>query len=159
MGERLDVQRQLLPSCEIKVLGRPIPRGSTKAVTNKHTGRAMIVDQSSESLKTWMQDVRGNALNEWIKVRSRYTDGPFKIKILFVLNRPKNHYGTGRNSDTIKPSSPTYPIVRPDIDKLSRAILDALTKVVYQDDSQVIELHVRKVYGWPEGVTIKIYEL
>jgi len=40
-----------------------------------------------------------------------------------------------------------YPCVRPDVDKLSRALLDALTGIAYHDDGQVVALSVRKIYA------------
>ena len=39
------------------------------------------------------------------------------------------------------------PCVRPDVDKLCRALLDALTGIAYHDDGQVIALSVRKIYA------------
>jgi Holliday junction resolvase RusA-like endonuclease len=39
------------------------------------------------------------------------------------------------------------PCVRPDVDKLVRALLDALTGIAYHDDGQVVALSVRKVYA------------
>jgi Holliday junction resolvase RusA-like endonuclease len=39
------------------------------------------------------------------------------------------------------------PAHAPDIDKLLRAVMDALTGIAYADDSQVIEVMVSKVYG------------
>jgi Holliday junction resolvase RusA-like endonuclease len=45
------------------------------------------------------------------------------------------------------------PTVAPDLDKLSRAVLDALTGILYRDDSQVIELRASKTYDTP-GVWI-----
>jgi len=39
------------------------------------------------------------------------------------------------------------PCVRPDVDKLCRALMDALTGVAYQDDGQVVALSVRKIYA------------
>lgn len=44
------------------------------------------------------------------------------------------------------------PCVRPDLDKLQRALLDALTGVCYEDDGQVIDVHAWKTYG-PETCT------
>ncbi len=41
----------------------------------------------------------------------------------------------------------TDPCVRPDVDKLVRALLDALTGIAYHDDGQVVALSVRKVYA------------
>jgi crossover junction endodeoxyribonuclease RusA len=38
------------------------------------------------------------------------------------------------------------PCVRPDADKLARALLDALSSVAYYDDGQVVALSIRKLY-------------
>jgi Holliday junction resolvase RusA-like endonuclease len=48
------------------------------------------------------------------------------------------------------------PTVRPDADKLLRAILDALTGVGYADDSQVVQAAIMKAYGPWERVTVTI---
>jgi crossover junction endodeoxyribonuclease RusA len=45
----------------------------------------------------------------------------------------------------------------PDLDKVGRALMDALTGVVYRDDAQVIRLDAGKSYGDP-GVAITIEE-
>jgi crossover junction endodeoxyribonuclease RusA len=37
---------------------------------------------------------------------------------------------------------------KPDVDKLMRALLDALTGIVWKDDSQVCYATVNKVYAW-----------
>lgn len=39
------------------------------------------------------------------------------------------------------------PCVRPDIDKLQRALLDALTGIAYEDDGQVVDVHAWKSYA------------
>jgi hypothetical protein len=43
-------------------------------------------------------------------------------------------------------------VKKPDVDKLLRALMDGLTRVVWHDDSQVIYVTVNKVYAW-EGTT------
>jgi Holliday junction resolvase RusA-like endonuclease len=40
-----------------------------------------------------------------------------------------------------------HPTVAPDLDKLIRAALDAMTAVAYLDDGQVTEITAMKVYG------------
>ena len=76
--------------------------------------------------------------------------GPIAVTIWFHIERPK----------TVKR---THPTVKPDIDKLARAILDACTNGgAWDDDSQVIELSLRKVYATTEtkpGVLIHIQTL
>lgn len=47
-------------------------------------------------------------------------------------------------------------VVKPDIDKLARAILDAGTGILYGDDSQVVSLSASKRYGGPERVEIQM---
>ena len=41
-------------------------------------------------------------------------------------------------------------IQRPDIDKLERAILDSLTGVIWEDDSQVIKVYKHKRRARPD---------
>ena len=67
------------------------------------------------------------------------------IDLLFIFNKPK----------TVKR---TEPYVRPDLDKLIRAVLDGLTGVAYEDDQQVVRLTAQKAYGETEGVHITIRE-
>lgn len=46
------------------------------------------------------------------------------------------------------------PSVKPDLDKLIRAVLDALTGIAYTDDSQVVRILAQKSYGSVEGVRV-----
>jgi hypothetical protein len=48
------------------------------------------------------------------------------------------------------------PCVRPDVDKLARALLDSLIGIAFIDDQQVVSLLVRKVYGSAPLTTITI---
>lgn len=60
---------------------------------------------------------------------------PVSVRITFFIPHPK----------TVKRHMPTVP---PDIDKLCRAVLDALTDAgVWADDSQVVDLGATKVYA------------
>lgn len=51
------------------------------------------------------------------------------------------------------------PIVRPDADNYSKAILDALNDIVYKDDSQVVDLYISKYYSDDPRVEVKICEV
>ena len=73
------------------------------------------------------------------------------------MPRPKSHYG----KRGLLPSSPDYPAGMPDIDKLARAALDAMTGVVWSDDAQVSDLRVRKDYcelGQQPGCSVTVTE-
>ena len=46
---------------------------------------------------------------------------------------------------------------RRDLDNLSKAVLDACNRIVYQDDQQIVELHLTKSYGSKEcGITMAV---
>ena len=73
--------------------------------------------------------------------------GPVRVSLVFFIERPKS----------VKRE---HPSVRPDIDKLARAVLDGLTTAgVYSDDSQVVDLTASKVYGVPAGVAVQVSPL
>lgn len=50
------------------------------------------------------------------------------------------------------------PIKKPDLDNLAKSVLDALNGVVYKDDSQLVSLHITKVYDHNPGVDIMVRE-
>ena len=60
--------------------------------------------------------------------------GAVKINLIFYLRRPKS----------VK--NRTYPHVHPDLDKLIRAVLDAITGVLIKDDGQVVSIMSKKLY-------------
>jgi crossover junction endodeoxyribonuclease RusA len=46
------------------------------------------------------------------------------------------------------------PVVKPDLDKLQRATIDALTGVLFTDDAQVVRVTAEKSYGVTDSVHI-----
>ena len=43
-----------------------------------------------------------------------------------------------------------------DVDNLAKSILDGLNGVLYLDDKQIVDLHIRRCYGEPCGFDIHI---
>lgn len=72
--------------------------------------------------------------------------GPLRATLDFYQIRPKSHYRTGRYAGELKPNAPVYNTTRKDIDNLCKFVLDALNAKMYDDDSQIIELHSKKCY-------------
>jgi len=74
------------------------------------------------------------------------------VRLDLVLPRPKS-----------TPKTYTPPAAkRPDVDKLARACLDAITGVVVADDSQIVDLHATKrlaEHGETPGVAITVEPL
>jgi crossover junction endodeoxyribonuclease RusA len=125
---------------DVFVTGDPAPQGS-----KRHVGNGVMVE-SSKRLRPWRQDVREALLDENGSPRLALA-GPVSVGLMFTLRRPK------------KPRF-HVPGVVPDLDKLVRAVLDALTSAgVVEDDARVVHLGASKVYataGQACGVRISV---
>jgi Holliday junction resolvase RusA-like endonuclease len=158
VAERIEGFPATEPVLVFTVLGHPQPGGSKKAHVIRRggipTGQVAVTDANPKA-KSWQRDVRLAALDA-LDGHPAFFLEPLAVTMTFYVQRPKGHYGSGRNALTLKPSAPTYPTGRPDVLKLSRPTEDALTGVVYRDDSQVVDLSVHKRYGMPERAEITI---
>jgi Holliday junction resolvase RusA-like endonuclease len=87
------------------------------------------------------------------------SDQPLIMSIVFRLKRPKSHFrGNQPGPDRLKPNAPSSisSTIRVDVDNLAKFVLDALNQVLYEDDKQIMSLHVTKVLdheGMSEGST------
>lgn len=75
------------------------------------------------------------------------TTDPVKIVMCFVMPRPDNHYGTGKNAGVLKASAPAVHTSKPDLDNMEKIILDSMNKLYFRDDSQVCVVLKKKIYG------------
>jgi Holliday junction resolvase RusA-like endonuclease len=127
---------------QIDVEGIPVPQGSFR-----HIGNGRII-AANPKLNAWRETI-ATAINA-DPTAPYQIDQPTKVELVFILPRPKT---VTRQNHTVKP----------DIDKLVRACLDAISLYRYSqcltDDSYVTELHAAKRYtidGWT-GVRIKLF--
>lgn len=74
---------------------------------------------------------------------------PLYVEATFYLPRPKSHFGTGRNADTLKESAPAKPTTRSDVDNYLKGLLDGLSGHAYKDDRQVVQVMAEKCWGEP----------
>ncbi len=152
----------------IEVLGphaRPEPAGSKTAFPLKgkngwlkgEGGRPIInVVDANPKAKAWKMEVAEEAAKQY---RAQLIDRPVRCFMTFYLQRPKGHYGTGKNERVLKDSSPLHHTKAPDALKLARGVEDALTGVVWVDDAQVHRGGQRKVYVHPwedQGVVVEV---
>lgn len=136
------------------VPGTPRPQGSTRSFKHSMTGAVITAHQGEETLKPWRSDVKVAAIGAWERSP---TMRAVQLKLAFTFGflrtfRRKN----GQLKDWAMNEQHTK---RPDLDKLQRAVLDALTGVVYLDDSQVVDVHATKRYGDAPGLDVEIREL
>lgn len=116
-----------MTSISFTVPGKPAPQGS-----KRHVGRGILIE-SCKDVGAWRERVAitaHNAMNS-----QPITSKPVAVSIEFVLPRPLS---------TPKRRSTPAATKKPDLDKLARAILDAITHTVIADDSQVVRLTARK---------------
>lgn len=155
----------------ITIPGRPAPKGSLKCI-GRRGQRAHVLIEDNEHTAPWRSTVAG-----WLTKRgpsaAPLPGQPLGVECTLTLDRPKHHYGTGRNAGTVKPRyADAYPVGHNtgDLDKLVRLILDAMQDAdVLPDDSQVCELVTRKAFTQPEldaldrlpypGVRLRLYAL
>lgn len=122
----------------VTIPGIPAPQGS-----KRHVGNGILVE-SSKRLKPWRADAIAAIQEQQAKHNQPQYTGPVHIIVIFRFPRPKSHF----NKSGLKPSAPFPHITRPDLDKLLRALLDAMTQSgIIRDDSQVYNLEALKVYA------------
>jgi crossover junction endodeoxyribonuclease RusA len=130
------------------VPGQPVPQGSKNAFVNPRTHRAMVVDVRSADLKSWRNLITTMALDVKDKGDAKnYPTDKYAVKLdlEFLRVRPRSAQRYVVQDITGK-----------DVDKLARAVLDALTGVFYADDKQVMDLHAtRQFSSLMQGVVIK----
>lgn len=113
--------------------GKPIPQGSLKFINGRP------IHHRATDLAVWRADIARTALENNVQC----VEGPVTLGLLFCMPKPR----------TVKRS---LPYVRPDLDKLIRAVMDGLTGVAYEDDQQVCSLTADKVYTLQPGVFISL---
>jgi Holliday junction resolvase RusA-like endonuclease len=125
----------------------PAPQGSKKYVGTRRTAAGAnipLIIEASPKLPAWRKAVDD-------AVRQAMTDsgdlskfeGAVKVEAVFYLTR----------KPSVKRDLPTVP---PDVDKLTRALLDAC-KAVWTDDALVVRLEVSKKYAVGQsGVAVTI---
>lgn len=115
--------------------GVPVPQGSMKVIHGR------VLHSQGSALAVWRSTVAFAAKLAGAKM----TDAPIEMTLVFIMPKPK----------TVKRILPTVP---PDLDKLIRGVLDALTHVAYNDDAQVVSINAHKIYGIHPGVEVRIAE-
>jgi len=146
------------------VVGTPRTAGSTRAIPVKRKGveqvtstkdvRSVVVADEPVGTAAW----RGAIVDRVRKLLDGrpVERGPVAVRLVFALSRPRQ----------VPAERAGWPSAKPDVDKLTRAVLDALTAAgVWKDDAQVCDLRAVKHYPGAHagqhvpGVLIAVYRL
>jgi crossover junction endodeoxyribonuclease RusA len=124
----------------LQVYGTPASQGSKRWLPN---GRMIEADQK---IRPWRQAVYEAVRHEG-HFGSPPLEGPVAVRVTFLFERPKSHYGRRKGEPYLRDDAPTFVTRTPDVDKCVRALLDPLTEMkVWHDDSQVVIVHAAKRY-------------
>jgi crossover junction endodeoxyribonuclease RusA len=122
------------------VYGKPEPQGSIRAFM---VGGKPRLTSDNAKLKPWRQQVALSAIAEGMQKIGKHE--PVRLFVDFYLERP-----------TSAPKSRICPAVKPDLDKLLRAVKDALKGIAWEDDVQVVCVQATKQYGSPARTEITV---
>jgi hypothetical protein len=157
-----------MPKIEFTAYGEAKPAGSkTGFVVKTKSGksRAVVVD-ACKTTKPW-QAVVSVAAREAIaecvvaggsvcSSTNEMFDSALWAAMRFYFPRPKSHFNS---KGQLKLKAPAFVTKKPDALKLARAVEDAMTGIVYRDDSQIVSENISKHYGEPARCEITIQTL
>jgi len=140
------------------VEGRPHPQGSKTAVNRG--GRIFLIEGKGKGTQLWKdwRKTLAEQTQQYMKengIEGEY-DSIFRVELKFHIKRPASR------SKRVRAVA-----VRPDLDKLARAVLDGISTQkedirLLCDDSRVVELCCQKYYaltGERTGVQIDVYDI
>ncbi len=134
---------------EFTVAGTPISQGSKSCFCKG--GKAIIAETGGARHKKWRKIISEAAYK--IKEDSNWEplDGPVGMELKFYLVKPAS-----------KKAWKVWCDVKPDLDKLTRAVLDGIDHHIMTTDSRVVRILAEKVYVTEEhgeGVDIRAYSI
>lgn len=127
-----------------KARARTVRRGGGKSFSYTPEGTVLY----ENLIKTcYLQDA-GHVL---------FNDGqPLAVSITAFYEVPKS-YSKKKKQEML--DGQLYPTKKPDIDNIAKCVLDALNKLAYRDDTQVVRLHMEKHYAEIPRVEVEIKEI
>lgn len=138
-----------------RIFGLPVAQGSLRGFV-KH-GKP-IITSTAKGLGAWRNQIAQAAYEKIVSDNMTkgkdvpiIADGGYEVSCIFFLPRPKS-----------LPKRFAHPAKRPDIDKLQRGLLDALTGIIWHDDAQVVKITAAKEYASekePPGVAVTVRSL
>jgi len=129
--------------CEFEVLGDPVGKPAARAGIIKRGDKVFAMLHAADDdhpIHRWAGCIRSAALP--YRLETPFADGALEVKLSFLMPPPQAMVRHGRLLRT-------WPITRPDTDNLCKAVLDALTGLLWADDNVVVRLALEKRYAQP----------
>ena len=134
---------------EFEIPGEPQPQG--RPIFSSKTKTARDPDKSRNYKKLVRFYARRSQPPDILK-------GALIVHIDIFKKPPKSISDRVKNRASLK-NETMRPITKPDVDNYSKGIKDACTGIIWKDDSQVVELLVRKFYSMNPRAVVKVREI
>ena len=135
------------------VMGTPVAMPRPRVVRTP-SGKTRTYNSSKST--TYKQMIKIHAKNAMNKAHKSMSEQPLKMELTFLFKPPKSY--SKKKLLAVTKGELRYTKL-PDADNLAKTVMDGLNKVLYKDDSQIVELVVKKEYGLEDGLKIKVEEL
>lgn len=129
--------------------GIPAPQGS-----KRHVGNGILVE-SSKRLRPWRADAIATIQQKADEIKCKQITTAVRVYAMFKFPYLKSHCNS---KGILKPASAdAHKTSAPDLDKLLRALFDALTESgIIRDDALIVEVACSKCYNHVPETYVKL---
>lgn len=132
---------------EFEVIGNI--KGKARPRVNTYTGKA-YTPENTKDYEMLIKQYFKLKYPKFVPLENRVY-----VKIVAQFKIPKN---TTKKDTKLIEEGKLSPTKKPDIDNITKIVLDALNKMAFKDDNQITKLEVEKTYGLEEKIYVSIKE-
>lgn len=131
-----------------EIIGEAQAQGRPRAGKN-FSGKTVLYDPAtSRDFKQYVKLVASQYKPQEL------ISGPIHLELTFYQPTPKKYHTKPKQA--LIDAGLLLPVTKPDIDNLAKGVKDGLTKIIWQDDSQVVSMAVKKLYSMTPRVEVLI---
>lgn len=133
-----------------RVPGKPVGKGRPRAAKRgKHI--TLYTPEATATYESTVALAASQAMGQ-----APLIDGPVDVLMRIDLPVPFS-WSQRKQRDAL--AGTIIPTTKPDMDNVIKAVFDAINGVVWNDDTQVADLRVRRRYGATPGVNVHVLSL
>lgn len=132
------------------VLGDPVPKGRPRITTRGSFAHAYTPVKTKLYEKKICEQVKQTMLKIGMEIIEAK---PIKVDLTINLPIPKSF---SKKKQIAAVNKTILPITKPDIDNIQKSVLDALNKVLWKDDSQIVEINTMKFYSKIPSIVLTV---
>ena len=138
---------------EFTVPGSPQGKARARTFFNKKVGHMSSITPEKTVLYENLVKTRCLESIEKQMIPFQTLEGPLAVHIRAYYEPPKS---TSKRNYEKMIAGLIFPTKKPDIDNIAKVVLDALNGIAYKDDTQVVDLNMKKRYAKEAYVQVQI---